>query len=32
MKETFAVQKHHNQELLNSIIDKHNHVNREAVK
>ena len=28
MKETFGVQKHHNQDLLNAIIDKHNHVNR----
>jgi hypothetical protein len=32
MAETFGVEKHHNPELLNSIIDKHNHVDREAVK
>lgn len=32
MTETFGIEKHHNPELLNSIIDKHNHVNREAVK
>jgi hypothetical protein len=32
MSETFAVEKHHNPELLNSIIDIHNHVNRDAVK
>jgi hypothetical protein len=32
MAETFGVEKNHNPELLNAIIDKHNHVSREAVK
>ncbi len=32
MTETFGVEKNHNPELLGSIIDKHNHVKREAVK
>lgn len=32
MKETFGVEKNHNPELLNQIIDKHNHVKRESVK
>ena len=32
MKETFGVEKNHNPELLNQVIDRHNHVKREAVK
>lgn len=32
MSDTFGVEKHHNPELLNAIIDIHNHVNRDAVK
>ena len=28
MAETFGVEKNHNPELLNAIIDKHNHVDR----
>ena len=32
MKETFGVEKNHNQEMLNQIIDKHYHVKRESVK
>jgi hypothetical protein len=32
LTETFSVEKHHNPELLNSIIDIHNHVDREAVR
>jgi Asp-tRNA(Asn)/Glu-tRNA(Gln) amidotransferase B subunit len=28
MAETFGVEKNHNAELLNAIIDKHNHVDR----
>lgn len=32
MKETFGVEKNHNPELLNKIIDKHNHVKRESIK
>jgi hypothetical protein len=32
MSETFGVEKHHNPELLNAIIDKHHHVKRESVK
>jgi hypothetical protein len=32
MAETFGIEKFHNPELLNGIIDIHNHVDREAVK
>lgn len=32
MAETFGVEKFHNTELLNGIIDIHNHVDRGAVK
>ena len=32
MKETFGVDKNHNPELLNQIIDKHHHVKRQSVK
>ncbi len=32
MAETFGVEKNHNAELLNAIIDEHNHVDRWAVK
>jgi hypothetical protein len=32
MAEAFGIEKNNNPELLNSIIDIHNHVDREAVK
>lgn len=32
MKETFGIQKNHNEDLLNEIIDNKNEVNKESVQ